>query len=142
MKISMIGTGYVGLTTGTCLANLGNNVLCMDIDEEKIGKLKKGIIPIYEPGLKELVERNVKAGRLSFTTNMEEAVKGSEVIFIAVATPQAENGEADLKAVFVVAENIGKYMNGYRVIVDKSTVPVGTADKVKEIISRNLKAQN
>ncbi len=137
MKITIIGTGYVGLVTGTCLANLGNEVVCLDIDKEKIDNLNKGILPIYESGLKELVEINVNEKRLVFTTDYEYAVKASEIIFIAVGTPQAENGEADLSYVKAAAKSIGQYMDGYKVVVDKSTVPVGTADMVKEIISEN-----
>jgi UDPglucose 6-dehydrogenase len=138
MKIAMIGTGYVGLTTGTCLADLGNDIICVDIDEAKIEALQNGDIPIYEPGLRDLVERNVKANRLSFTTDAVAAIKGSDIIFVAVGTPQNETGEADLKYVFAVAETIGKNINGYKVIVNKSTVPVGTAEKVKLHIKQQL----
>ncbi len=138
MKITMIGTGYVGLVTGTCFADLGHEVICVDIDEKKIENLKKGILPIYEPGLKDLVERNAKEGRLSFTSSIEEGVKNSQAIFIAVGTPQDKDGSADLQYVLAVGRDIGKYSNDYKVIITKSTVPVGTADKVKaEIIKTN-----
>jgi UDPglucose 6-dehydrogenase len=137
MKISVIGSGYVGLTVGICLADLGNNVTCVDINEEKINALKKGILPIYEPGLKDLLERNLKENRISFTTSIKEGVQKSDVIFIAVGTPPGKNHKADLSAVKAVAKEIGKYMNGYKVVVDKSTVPVGTADKVRGIIKEN-----
>ena len=133
MNIAVIGTGYVGLIVGTCLAELGNEVVCVDIDKEKIKKLKKGIIPIYEPGLAELVKRNSEEKRLFFTTKLKLAVENSLVIFIAVNTPMAEDGSADLTAVKKVAKDIGKYANSYKIIVNKSTVPVGTADIVKEI---------
>lgn len=137
MKITVIGTGYVGLVAGTCLADFGNDVICLDVDENKINKLKQGIIPIYEPGLRDMLERNVKNENLSFTTHSEAAIKNSDVLFIAVGTPMGEGFEADLKFVKSVAQNIGKYMNGYKVIVDKSTVPVGTADIVESIIREN-----
>ena len=136
MKICVIGTGYVGLVAGTCLADMGNNVICVDNDVEKLKKLENGIIPIYEPGLEELIRANTMEGRLTFSSNLEEAVKKSLVCFIAVGTPQSEDGSADLQYVMAVAESIGKAMNGYKVIVDKSTVPVGTAEKVKNIISK------
>lgn len=136
MKVCVIGTGYVGLVAGACLAEMGNDVICVDNDEKKLEKLNKGIIPIYEPGLEPLILQNVKEKRLSFTNNLEEAVKKSKICFIAVGTPQSEDGSADLKYVCQVAQSIGKAVNGYKVIVDKSTVPVGTAEKVREIISR------
>lgn len=139
MKITVIGTGYVGLTGGTCLAELGNDVICLDVDQDKIDKLNNDIIPIYEPGLNELVLRNKKEGRLTFTTDKESAIKNSKVIFIAVGTPMGENHEADLKFVKAVAEDIGKNMQEYKVVVDKSTVPVGTADMVKETILASQK---
>jgi UDPglucose 6-dehydrogenase len=139
MKICVIGTGYVGLVAGACFAEYGNTITCVDIDESKINKLKKGIIPIFEPGLSELVVKNTNNHRLHFTTSLKEAVENSQFIFIAVGTPTGSNGEADLSMVYNVAREIGKYINGYKVIVDKSTVPVGTADKVKEIISKETK---
>jgi UDPglucose 6-dehydrogenase len=131
MRISIIGTGYVGLVTGTCLAESGNTVICMDVDARKIETLDAGQVPIYEPGLEELIRRNVEHGRLSFTTDMSLAVKSSDIIFIAVGTPPGEDGSADLKYVLGAAREIGKHMNGYKIIVNKSTVPVGTADKVR-----------
>ena len=134
MKIAVIGTGYVGLVAGACLADMGNDVICVDNNEDKLQKLEQGIIPIYEPGLEELVKSNVLESRLSFTSDLDMAVKKSEVCFIAVGTPQDEDGSADLQYVMGVAEQIAKAMNGYKVIVDKSTVPVGTAEKVAEII--------
>lgn len=135
MKITIIGTGYVGSVTGACLADLGNEITCLDIDKEKIEKFSKGIIPIYEPGLSDLVKRNVREKRLCFTTDSKKAIQSSDVIFIAVGTPSNEDGSVDMKYVESAARDIGKYMNGYKVIVDKSTVPVGTADKLKNIIN-------
>ena len=134
MKISVFGTGYVGLVAGTCLADLGNEVTCVDVDKKKISDLKKGIIPIFEPGLKELVKKNHSEKRLFFTIDAKEAVETSEVIFIAVGTPQDKDGRADLKFIFQVAETIGKNANSPKIVVDKSTVPVGTAKKIKEKI--------
>ena len=131
MRIAVIGTGYVGLVAGTCFAESGNNVICVDIDERKVTGLKNGVIPIYEPGLEEMVKHNVAEERLSFTTDTAEAVKASEVVFIAVGTPPGEDGSADLKYVLAVAREVGKAANGPKVIVDKSTVPVGTAARVK-----------
>lgn len=139
MRISVIGTGYVGLVTGTCFADMGNDVICVDIDAEKISKLKSGIVPIYEPGLEELVRKNQTAGRLNFTTDIGEAVRNSEICFIAVGTPSDEDGSADLKYILAVASDLGKYINKQMVIINKSTVPVGTAKKVKEVISNGLK---
>lgn len=137
MKICVIGTGYVGLVVGTCLAEMGNDVICIDNDTKKLAKLRKGIIPIYEPGLEELIKVNVSEGRLTFSDDLNEAVKDSLICFIAVGTPQREDGSADLSAVYKVAENIAKSMNDYKIIVNKSTVPVGTAEKVSEIIKNN-----
>ena len=134
MKVCVIGTGYVGLVAGTCLAEMGNNVICVDNDIKKLEQLKQGIIPIYEPGLEDLIKSNVLEGRLEFSSDLDYAVKKSLICFIAVGTPQGEDGSADLQYVMQVAENIGKSINGYKVIVDKSTVPVGTAERVAEII--------
>ena len=134
MKVCVIGTGYVGLVAGTCLAEMGNNVICVDNDLKKLEQLEQGIVPIYEPGLEELIKVNVAENRLSFTNDLKSAVQNSLVCFIAVGTPQGEDGSADLKYVYQVAESIGEAINGYKVIVDKSTVPVGTAEKVTEII--------
>jgi UDPglucose 6-dehydrogenase len=139
MKISVIGTGYVGLVTGTCLAESGNDVICMDIDKEKIELLNTGVVPIYEPGLEELIKRNVTHGRLSFTADMSRAVRSSSVIFIAVGTPPGMDGSADLKYVLGAARDIARYMNGYKLIVNKSTVPVGTADKVSAVVAGKTK---
>lgn len=136
-KITVIGTGYVGLVTGTCLADFGLDVTCIDIDQAKIDKLNQGVIPIYEPGLDVLVQKNAGQGRLKFSTDVKSAVENSEVIFIAVGTPPQEDGSADLQHVRAVARDIGQYMNGYKVIVNKSTVPVGTGQRVKRIISEN-----
>jgi UDPglucose 6-dehydrogenase len=142
MKITVIGSGYVGLVSGACLAEVGNDVLCMDVDSSKIKILEEGGIPIHEPGLLEMVRRNVLAGRLKFTTNVEESVAFGDVQFIAVGTPPDEDGSADLQYVVAAARNIGKYMTNYKVIVDKSTVPVGTADKVKAAITEVLNTRS
>lgn len=136
MKIAVIGTGYVGLVVGACLADMGNDVICIDNNETKLLQLRNGIIPIYEPGLEELVKANTMEKRLTFSSNINDAVKQSEVCFIAVGTPQGEDGSADLQYVMQVAEAIAKSINGYKVIVNKSTVPVGTAEKVTEIIKQ------
>ena len=141
MKITVVGTGYVGLVSGACLAEVGNDVLCLDIDPAKIKILEGGGIPIHEPGLLEMVRRNVAAGRLKFTTDIEKAVAFGDVQFIAVGTPPDEDGSADLQYVVAAARSIGKHMTGYKVIVDKSTVPVGTADKVKAAITEELAAR-
>ncbi len=138
MNICVIGTGYVGLVTGACFAEFGVNVICTDVDEQKIARLQKGEIPIYEPGLEDLVGRNVKQGRLSFTTDTPEAVNNSLVVFVAVPTPAAEDGGTDLRAVESVAREIGRTMDGYKVVVNKSTVPVGTAEKVRGWIREEL----
>ncbi len=141
MKITVVGTGYVGLVTGTCLAELGNNVLCLDVDPAKIGLLNAGGIPIYEPGLKELVDRNRAAGRLTFSTGVEASVAHGDIQFIAVGTPPDEDGSADLQYVLAAARNIGRHMSGFKVVVDKSTVPVGTAEKVQAAIAQELAAR-
>jgi UDPglucose 6-dehydrogenase len=137
MKIAVVGTGYVGLVTGTCFAETGNVVTCVDIDQRKVTKLSKGEITIYEPGLEKLFIRNLKEGRLSFTTNLEEGIRGAEIIFLALPTPPGEDGSADLKYILGVSEHLGKILTDYKVIVDKSTVPVGTAEKVHAAIARN-----
>ncbi|WP_026451806.1 UDP-glucose dehydrogenase family protein [Aequorivita capsosiphonis] len=137
MKISVIGTGYVGLVTGTCLAETGNEVVCVDIDKAKVEKMRNGVVPIYEPYLDVLFERNIKANRLKFTTSLEEGLKHGEIIFLALPTPEDGDGAADLSYVLNVSEEIGKSIKDYKVIVDKSTVPVGTAEKVRAVISKN-----
>ncbi len=137
MNICMVGVGYVGLVSGTCFAEFGNRVICVDTDEKKIRSLEGGQIPFFEPGLEEILKRNRAAGRISFTTNLEEALDDSLVVFIAVGTPSCDDGAADLSYVFNVASEIGKYMKGYKVVVTKSTVPVGTAKKIKEIIKKS-----
>lgn len=141
MKIAVVGTGYVGLVTGTCFAETGNDVTCIDILPEKVNKLKKGGITIYEPGLEKLFLRNLKEDRLHFTTNMAEGIKDAAIIILALPTPPGENGSADLKYILGVAEDLGKIITGYTVIVDKSTVPVGTAEKVHEAIAKNYKGE-
>ncbi|NAW52025.1 nucleotide sugar dehydrogenase [Elizabethkingia argentiflava] len=135
MNITIVGTGYVGLVTGTCLAELGNSVYCVDIDEKKVADMKNGTVPIYEPNLEEMFLRNIQAERLHFTTDLGEALECSEIIFLALPTPPEEDGSADLSYILKVSENIGKMITQYKVIVNKSTVPVGTADKVKETIA-------
>src|SRR6187399_160385 len=135
MKIAVVGTGYVGLVAGACLAENGNEVICVDKDESKISTLKAGRMPIYEPGLEEMVRRNTAEARLTFTTNLPDAVRESEIVFIAVGTPQGEDGSADLQHVLGVAREIGKAISKYTVVVDKSTVPVGTAKKVQAAIA-------
>ncbi len=139
MKIAVIGTGYVGLVTGTCLAETGNDVVCVDIDQEKVNQMKSGVVPIYEPHLDVLFERNIKAGRLKFTTSLDEGLDFGEIVFLALPTPEDEDGSADLSYVLNVSEEIGKKIKEYKVIVDKSTVPVGTADKVRATIAKNAK---
>jgi UDPglucose 6-dehydrogenase len=136
MNVAIVGTGYVGLVAGSCFAESGNDVICVDKDEAKVASLKSGVIPIYEPGLAEMVERNVRDERLTFTTDLEGAIRKSFVIFIAVGTPPSANGSADLSAVFGVAAAIGKAMDRYKIIVTKSTVPVGTTERVREIIAK------
>ena len=142
MKLSVIGTGYVGLVSGTCFAEMGNDVICVDNDKSKIDKLLKGKIPIWEPGLEEMVQGNVEQERLSFTTNIKDAVEKTDICFIAVGTPPDEDGSADLQYVLAVARDIGAHMNGYKVIINKSTVPVGTADLVKAEIRQILDERN
>ena len=134
MKIAVIGTGYVGLVTGTCLAETGNDVICVDIDEDKVATMRKGVVPIYEPHLDVLFERNIKAGRLRFSTSLDEGLEHANIIFLALPTPEDEDGSADLSYVLNVSRDIGQRMKSYKVIVDKSTVPVGTAEKVTEVI--------
>jgi len=138
MKITVIGSGYVGLVSGACLADLGNDVLCLDVDPSKIEVLKQGGVPIYEPGLDEVIQRNMAAGRLNFTSNIEASVKHGLIQMIAVGTPSGEDGSADLQHVIAAARAIGRYMTDYKVIVDKSTVPVGTAEKVKQAVKEEL----
>ncbi len=143
MKLCMIGTGYVGLVSGVCFADLGNEVICVDKDHNKINKLKKGVIPIYEPGLSELVKKNYKSGRLSFTSNLSESIKNSQIIFICVGTPTRKNSNAaDLSQVFNVAKQIGKNIKNFKIIVTKSTVPVTTGDKIEKILLKNVKKKN
>ena len=139
MKIAVIGTGYVGLVTGTCFAETGNNVTCVDIDKNKVEKLSKGQVTIYEPGLEKLFLRNQREGRLKFTTSLIEGIKDAKIIFLALPTPPGADGSADLKFILGVAEDIGKILTDYKVIVDKSTVPVGTAEKVYNVIAKNYK---
>ncbi len=141
MKVTVFGSGYVGLVTGTCLAEVGNDVVCIDVDKHKIDNLNKGIVPIYEPGLDVMVKENMAAGRIKFTTNIKEAVEHGVFQFIAVGTPPDEDGSADLQYVLAVAKSIAEHMNEYRVVINKSTVPVGTADKVKDVIVQVQKDQ-
>ncbi len=141
MRIVVIGTGYVGLVQGVCLAELGNEVACIDIDSEKIEKLKTGVSPIYEPGIEELIRKNYAAGRIKFSTDLKKHMKDSEIIFIAVGTPSDEDGKADLKYVLAAAEEVGKNMTGYQVIVNKSTVPIGTGELVKKTIKKFYKGK-
>jgi UDPglucose 6-dehydrogenase len=141
MKIAVVGTGYVGLVTGTCFAETGNTVTCVDIDREKVKKLQDGVITIYEPGLEQLFERNIKQNRLYFTTSLEEGIKDAKVIFLALPTPPGEDGSADLKYILNVSEDLGPLLKDYVVVVDKSTVPVGTADKVRERIAKKAKVE-
>lgn len=139
MRITIFGTGYVGLVTGACLAEVGHHVMCMDVDQQKIDRLREGVVPIYEPGLEPIVAHNTGAGRLRFTTDVAEAVDFGELQFIAVGTPSDEDGSADLKYVLAVAASIGEHMNDYKAVIDKSTVPVGTADKVRDTVRGKLR---
>ena len=141
MKIAVVGTGYVGLVSGTCFAETGNDVICIDIDQSKVDRLSNGQITIFEPGLEVLFKRNLKEGRLKFTTSLEDAIKDSLVIFLALPTPPGEDGSADLRYVLGVADHLGKIMTDYKVIVDKSTVPVGTADRVRDAVAANYKGE-
>ncbi|HSB91576.1 MAG TPA: UDP-glucose/GDP-mannose dehydrogenase family protein [Flavitalea sp.] len=141
MKIAVVGTGYVGLVTGTCFAETGNDVTCVDIDQSKVDKLSAGQITIYEPGLEKLFIRNVREERLRFTTNLEDGIREAAIIFLALPTPPGEDGSADLKYVLGVADHLGKIMTDYKVIVDKSTVPVGTAEKVRQAVAKNFKGE-
>ena len=141
MNIAVVGTGYVGLVTGTCLAETGNNVVCVDINSEKVKKMQDGIVPIYEPHLDQLFHRNIKAGRLTFTTNLKEAIEKALIVFLALPTPPGEDGSADLSYILGVADELGKIMKDYKVIVDKSTVPVGTAEKVSKAVAKNAKVK-
>ena len=141
MKITVVGTGYVGLVTGTCFSETGNKVTCVDIDKNKVDKLSNGQITIYEPGLEKIFLRNIKEGRLTFTTELEAAIEGAEIIFLALPTPPGADGSADLKYVLGVADHLGKILKDYKVIVNKSTVPVGTADKVSAAIAKNYKGE-
>jgi UDPglucose 6-dehydrogenase len=141
MKIAVVGTGYVGLVTGTCFAETGNEVTCIDIDKSKVDKLSSGQITIYEPGLEKIFLRNQKEGRLHFTTSLDEGIKGAQIIFLALPTPPGEDGSADLKYILGVANDLGKIITEYKVIIDKSTVPVGTADKVTAAIAKNAKVE-
>ena len=138
MKVAVIGTGYVGLVTGTCFSDMGNEVWCVDVDEKKIERLKSGIIPIYEPGLSEMVLKNHEKGALNFTTDIKEALDRCNICFIAVGTPMGEDGSADLQYVLAVADSIGSHMSHHMYVVDKSTVPVGTAAKVRSTIQAKL----
>jgi UDPglucose 6-dehydrogenase len=141
MKVTIFGTGYVGLVTGTCLAEMGNHVVCVDVDADKVARLDRGEIPIYEPGLEPMVRRNHASGRLAFTTDAGPAIAHGEVVFIAVGTPPDEDGSADLRYVLAVAKTVGEHIGGYTVVVNKSTVPVGTADRVRETVAQVLEAR-
>jgi UDPglucose 6-dehydrogenase len=137
MKIAVVGTGYVGLVTGTCFAETGNQVTCVDINAEKVQQMQAGKIPIYEPGLDDLFQRNTQEGRLRFTTSLKEGIEGAKVIFLALPTPPGADGSADLKYILQVADDLGPILSDYTVIIDKSTVPVGTSDKVRAAIAKN-----
>ena len=138
MKIAVVGTGYVGLVTGTCFAETGNHVTCVDINEDKINRMKAGEVPIYEPGLEDLFHRNTEEGRLNFTTSLSQGIEGAKVIFLALPTPPGENGSADLKYILQVAKDLGPLITEYTVIIDKSTVPVGTSELVHQAIAKNV----
>ena len=138
MNIAVVGTGDVGLVTGTCFAETGNNVICVDIDENKVERMRNGEVPIYEPGLELLFERNTRQGRLKFTTNLAEAIKDAQIIFLALPTPPGEDGSADLSYILNVANDLSTIITDYKVIVDKSTVPVGTSEKVHAALAANL----
>jgi len=142
MKVCIIGVGYVGLVTGVCLADIGHSIICVDNVEAKIEKLKKGVSPIYEPGLENFIEKNLKSGRLSFTTDIKYGVENSEIIFISVGTPSLSNGQADLSYVEAVAADVGKYINKEKIIVNKSTVPIGSGDWVSMIVSESIAKNN
>lgn len=141
-KIAVIGTGYVGLVSGTCFAEIGNRIVCCDIDERKIQMLKRGVVPIYEPGLAELIEKNAAANRLFFSSDVGEAIESADIVYIAVGTPMSETGEADMSYVKAVAKTIGEHLNGYKIIVNKSTVPVGTGELVRQIVHNHRKYPN
>ena len=141
MKVAVIGTGYVGLVTGACFTEMGNHVVCIDIDEAKLDRLRNGEVPIFEPGLDTVVSAGIEAGLLRFSSDIADAIKDAEYIFIAVGTPPGEDGSADLQYVLAVAQSIGEHLQHYAVVIDKSTVPVGTADKVNEEIARQLAAR-
>ncbi|MGZ4057901.1 MAG: UDP-glucose dehydrogenase family protein [Bacteroidia bacterium] len=141
MNIAVVGTGYVGLVTGTCLAETGNHVICVDINKDKVQKMQAGVVPIYEPHLDVLFERNIKQGRLTFTTDLAEAIEKAKIIFLALPTPPGEDGSADLSYILGVADDLGKIIKDYKVIVDKSTVPVGTAEKVYAAVAKNAKVE-
>ncbi|MDE5575371.1 MAG: nucleotide sugar dehydrogenase, partial [Bacteroidales bacterium] len=138
MKITIVGTGYVGLVTGTCFAEMGTEVCCVDVDAKKVAMLQQGNPPIYEPGLEDMLRSNIQKGRISFTTSLQEGIKGAEVVFTAVGTPPDEDGSADLKYVLGVAREVGQHMDSYLLVVTKSTVPVGTAKKVRAAIQEEL----
>src|SRR5436190_1482713 len=141
MRITVVGTGYVGLVTGTCFAETGNHVVCVDIDKKKVEKLQRGEITIYEPHLDVFFERNIKQGKLKFTTDLKEGIKDSSVIFLALPTPPGENGSADMKYILKVAEDLSSLIKDYCIIINKSTVPVGTSEKVRDVISKKSKTE-
>src|SRR6476659_6722786 len=142
MHIAVIGTGYVGLVTGACFAEFGVDVTCVDVDEDKIERLKRGVMPIYEPGLEQLVSKNSQAGRLRFTTNVQEAVEQALVVFLAVGTPPKTDGSPDLTFIEAAACSIADYLNGYKVVVTKSTVPIGTGERIRELINERKKKRS